>query len=71
MPTIGIGNRAASMSWFDNLTKDVSDAILGEDKESGGSSETAAKILTERRSTALVFWLIGKTGEASRQLSPL
>jgi hypothetical protein len=45
------------MSWYDNLTKRVSDAGLGEDKEGGGSSETAVELLTERRCTAPLFWL--------------
>ena len=50
------------MSWFDDLIKRVSDAVLGEGKEAGGTSETAERILIERRSAAPVFWFIGKTG---------
>lgn len=50
------------MSWFDDLIRRVSDAVLRDGKEADGTSETAEKILVERRTAAPVFWFIGKTG---------
>lgn len=47
------------MTWFNDLTKSLIDAVLGENED---SKESAQKLQREAQKSAPIFWLVGKTG---------